>query len=202
MADVIVVKEAERAKHPAGQFVAQCVDVVDLGERVESFPGTPEKLVHKCALVFRTGEIHPDFNEPFDISKEFSVSMGDKANLRKALEQWRGKPYTQDELSEGAPLHKLEGNWAILTVEHRTSNAGRQYANISAIVGVPKAMQKELPKFPPYTRADFWATRKEENAKAVAAFKAKAHGVGKAFVPGNFDEIPAGVLDDIDDLPF
>lgn len=201
MADVIAVKEAERVKHPAGQFVARCVDVVDCGEKVESYAGQGEKLTHKCALVFRTGETHPETGEPLDISKEFTVSMGDKANLRKTLEQWRGRQYRPEEVAEGVPLHKLEGNWAIITVEHRTSGSGKVYANISAVVGVPPAMQKTLPELATYTRAEFWTKRKEEYAKEAASFRDK-HAPKTKQVNDDFEEFPGALNDQEDDLPF
>ena len=44
--------------------------VIDLGEKVEAFPGMPEKLTHKCALVFRTGEINADTGELIDVAQE------------------------------------------------------------------------------------------------------------------------------------
>ena len=89
--------KAEFLPHPEGQFVAVCCDVIDLGEKVDDYPGTPPKLSPKCALVFRTGEKNADTSEAIDIAQEYTVSMGEKANLRKALESWRGKPYRKGE---------------------------------------------------------------------------------------------------------
>jgi len=40
--------------HPEGQFAATCVDIVDLGERVETYPGSPPRIVRKVVLVFAT----------------------------------------------------------------------------------------------------------------------------------------------------
>src|SRR5689334_21595679 len=79
--------------HEPGQFSAICCDVVDLGDKVESFQNQPAKLTHKCALVFIT---RSETGEAGEISREFTVSMGEKANLRKFLEQWRGRKYDQD----------------------------------------------------------------------------------------------------------
>lgn len=184
--------------HPEGQFVGQCVDTIDLGEKVEDFPGTPKKLAHKCALVFRTGQVNQDTGESIDISREFTVSMGELANLRKFLEQWRGKAYKPEQIEEGVPLHKLAGQWGLLSVSHKTSGKGRTYANIVAIVGVPEQMRSALPKFAGYERAEFWETRKKEYADEAKKFRAEC-GVGGG---DDFEDFPGALQDEDSDLPF
>jgi hypothetical protein len=201
MADTLIAKGGTEAKfrpHPEGQYVAQCVDTIDLGNKVESFPGTPDKLAHKIVLVFRTGEVNEQTGEVIDIAREFTLSMNEKANLRKFLEQWRGKPYTAEQAEAGVPLHKLVGNFALITVAHRTSGAGRTYANLTACVGLPKQMSeaaKDMSKG--YTRADYWQQRKDEYAQGVQAFRSVA-----AAPPADFDDFPAALEDSEDDLPF
>jgi hypothetical protein len=198
MSDTIVAKntEAKFKSHPEGQFIGRCVDTINLGEKVEEYPGTPPKLVSKCALVFRTGERNDETGEYIDIAREFSISMGDKSNLRKFLEQWRGKPYTEAQLDEGVPLHKLTGNWGLLSVSHKTSGAGRTYANIAACVGVPKQMQDNLPEFEEYHRAEYWEKRKQEYAEEVQKFRG---GNGN----GSYESANARKpFEDDDDLPF
>lgn len=203
MADTLVAKgsDSKYKSHPEGQFVAQCVDAIDLGEKVEQFQGNPPKLAHKCALVFRTGEKNDDLGELIDIGKEFTVSMGDKANLRKFLEAWRGKKYTAEQVEAGVPLHKMAGNWALITVEHRTSGAGRTYANIAAVVGVPQQMRGGLPSFGEYKRPEFWSQRKEEYKKEAQAFRAKAAAPpSDDWEEFSDDSLPGDPPDD--DLPF
>lgn len=198
MSDTLVAKgsDAKYKSHPEGQYVAQCVDTIDLGDKVEEFPGTPSKLVHKCALVFRTGEKNDETGEFIDIAREFTVSMGEKANLRKFLEQWRGRAYKAEELEAGVPLHKLTGNYATITVAHNVSKQGRTYAVLMACVGVPKQMAANLPQYVSgYSRADYWTTRKQEYADAARKFKS-------ANVPPDDDDFPAALQDGPDDLPF
>jgi hypothetical protein len=201
MPDTITAKNADSKfkTHDTGQFVGQCVDTIDLGEKVESFPGTPDKLAHKCAIVFRTGERNEDTGEYIDISREFTVSMGDLANLRKFLEQWRGKPYTPDEIEQGVPLHKLAGNHGLLTIAHRTSGKGKVYANVTACVGVPKQMRSSLVDYMSgYERAEYWETRKKEYAEGAKKFRAENGAPSN----GEFDDFPAASTDEDDDLPF
>ena len=96
-----------------------------MGESVQDFADKPKYLAQKCALVFRTGEKNEETSSYIDVSGEFTLSMGEKANLRKFLEQWRGKPYTVEQVDAGVPLDKLVGNWALLTVAHKKSAKGR-----------------------------------------------------------------------------
>lgn len=155
--------------HPEGQFLAQLVDVVDMGERVEKFQDYDPKVSEKCVFVFRTGETN-ESGQLIDVDREFTVSMGDKANLRKALEQWRGKKYTNEEIGDGVGIGKLCGNWALITVEHKSSQSGNTYAVINSIVGVPKVMEANKPKFPPYLRAGYYDERKKVYAEEVKKF--------------------------------
>lgn len=200
MPDQITAKgstgESKFLPHPIGQFVAQCVDAIDLGEKVEDYPGMPEKLTQKCALVFRTGEKNPQNGEFIDVAQEFTVSMNEKANLRKALESWRGQAYSEAQCVDGVPLHKLAGSWALIGVAQKTSKKGRVYAVVQSIVGVPKAMREAVPTFPAYSRPDFWADRKKEYADAASKFRAVHAG------PPGDDGFPGALTDEDDDLPF
>ena len=172
MADKITAKNVDtpRAVHEAGQFVAKCVDVIDLGEKVQDYdPKKPKYLAPKCALVFRTGEKNPETSEYLDVSVEYTVSMGEKSNMRPFLEGWRGKAYTPAEADEGVPLDKLEGRWALIQIGHKTSKAGKSYAIIMTAMGVPKGMA--LPTFGAYERAKFWSDRKAEYLKDADAYR-------------------------------
>lgn len=172
MADRIDAKnsDAKFIPHPTGQFVAQCVDVIDLGQKVEEYAGQPTKLSHKCALVFRTGEVNPETGDLIDISQEYTVSMSEKANLRKVLESWRGRGYAEDELDAGVPLDKLEGQYALVGVDNKTSAQGRKYARIVSVVSVPKQMKNDLPGFAKYERPKFWEERRAAYQKATTKF--------------------------------
>jgi hypothetical protein len=199
MSDPITARgtESKFKAHDEGQFVGQCVDTIDLGEKVQDFPGTKPYLAPTCALVFRTGEKNEETGEYIDIAREFTVSMGEKSNLKKFLEQWRGKPYTKEQIEAGVPLDKLTGNHGLLTVAHRVSGKGRTYANITACVGVPKQMQGNLTKYTDYERAEYWATKKAEYADSAAKFR------GESAAPSqDFDDFPSALKDDDDDLPF
>ena len=193
--------DAKFAPHPEGQYPARCVDVVDLGEKVEQYPGYPQRLSHKCMLIFRTGEQNLETGDFIDIGKEFTVSMGEKANLRKALEDWRGKSYTPAQVDEGVPLHKLTGQPALITVEHKTSGKGRTYANLKTIAPLPKQMSESAPSADGYQRAEYIEERKKAYAQESKAFRKAAAAPS---MPGDDEDYPGQSPEDDDDssLPF
>lgn len=204
--DHIVAKNeggAQFQPHPAGQYAARCVDVIDLGEKVEAYPGSPEKLSHKVALVFRTGEKNED-GHPIDLAKEFTLSMFDLANLRKFLEQWRGGTFTDSEVEQGAPLHKLCGVSALLSVEQKPSKGGKLYANINAIQKLPKVMEPGAPGGDDYERPKYLIKRKEDYAAAAMEYKVRVGAIpmgGSAHGDG-FEGFPPAPDEGDDDLPF
>lgn len=201
MSDQITTPGATPSKfhpHPVNQYVAQCVDVIDLGEKVESYPGKTDHLARKCVLVFRTGEKNEETGDDIDVAREFTISMGDKANLRKFLEQWRGQPYTDEQIAAGVKLDKLTGQHALLSIGHRTSGKGRTYAIITACVGIPKQMAAMVTTYTDYARAEYWNKTKAEYSAAATAFRAKMQ---EHDVSDWREETPSGEPDD-DDLPF
>ena len=200
MADELTVKDEGKSYTPApeGAQHAVCVDVIDLGDTMESFQGgTPERK-HKVALVFQTDEENPETGKRFEPSIEFTVSFGAKSNLRKFLGNWRGKPYSDEEArATGAPLHKLVGVNAILNIQHKTSGAGRLYAIIASVTPPLKSMPKLVPH--KYERSEHWAKRKEEYAAKVREHEQRTAPVGAAV---NFNDLPEPLEPVDDDLPF
>lgn len=202
MADPITAKnnDTPRAIHDEGQFVAKCVDVIDLGMKVQDYdPKKPKYLAPKCALVFRTGEKDPVSGDYLDVSVEFTISMGEKSNMRPFLEGWRGRAYTPEDVDAGVPLDKLEGKWALIQIGHKMSKKNKPYAIIMAAMGVPKTMA--LPTFGPYERAKFWTDRKAEYRKAADAYRAEI-GVDEHGNPIGEQEPVSALSSDHDDLPF
>lgn len=179
---------------PEGQYVAVCVDFINLGDTVEQYLDNPPRLVSKGVLVFQIDERNPDTGKRFEPSVEKTLTFGEKAGLRKFLESWRGKAYTPDEAKKGAPLHKLVGQNGVVTIEHKTSQAGRVYARISNITPVMKGLTKIEPEN--YTRSEHWTKKREE-------YQAKAKQFLSAQHPNaSDDDLPPPLQDTDDDLPF
>jgi hypothetical protein len=191
MADAINATKtaAKFESHPEGSFAARCVDTIDLGEKVSSFPGSPTKLLHRCAIVFRTGEVNTA-GEPIDMAQEFTVSMHEKSTLRPFLERMRGKSYTEEQAEAGVPLDKLVNQPAFITVEHKTSQKGRTYAAIIGVAPVPKTLT--VPEFSKYIRAPYWEERKTTYAQEAEAYKASINAPKPkaASAPADEDDLP------------
>lgn len=130
---------------PAGTHIGRCVQVIDLGTQITTFNGK-EKKSRKVRIAWELPEEVTVFNpekgeEPFMVGKEYTLSLGDKATLRKDLQAWRGRAFTNEEL-EGFDLSKLLGVPCLLTIVHEMSkNSGNSYAKIAGVAKLGKNMQ-------------------------------------------------------------
>jgi hypothetical protein len=131
---------------PPGMHLARCYRIVDLGTQESTYMGNV-KQVHRVMFQF---EVHSEDSkgnplvtssgDPMTVSKTFTVSLADKATLRKDLETWRGKPFTSEE-KNGFELKNVLGQWAMITVSENESN-GKTYTNIANINPVPATIKK------------------------------------------------------------
>ena len=88
-----------------GIYHATCFRMVDLGTQDNTYKGETNKKM-KVQIDFEITEaLDPDNSEvkmadgrPFGVGKEYTASLFESANLRKDLESWRGKSFTQEEL--------------------------------------------------------------------------------------------------------
>ena len=124
---------------PAGSHVARCISVIDLGTQ-----DTPFGESHKVRITWELPEEKAVFKEengeqPFVLSKDYTLSLYEKANLRHDLESWRGRAFTEQEL-RGFDISKLIGAPCLLSVIHKTSDKGKTFANISSVSALPKGM--------------------------------------------------------------
>lgn len=204
MADQVVAKSdsdggEDRTIIPADQYQVVLVDVVDCGSKVETYQNGPEKLAPKVALVFQTNE-RDEQGRRYEISREFTNSLGKKANLRTFLESWKGSSITDDEARAGISLAKLVGHNGLASVEHKKSGKGNVYAFLKGIAPLLKSIPKIQAES--YERAPFWADRKKEYAEGAAAFRAKHPTKEAATLDDVKDVFDAQVIDEDDDLPF
>jgi hypothetical protein len=145
----LIAKEGESSFTPVppGMHLARCYRVVDLGTQKSEYLGTIKHL-NKVMLQF---EVHGEDeagkpivtakNEPMTISKNFTLSLAEKATLRKDLQTWRGREFTPEEL-RGFELKNVLGAWAMISVIKTTGNNGKEYTNIAAIMQVPPQVKK------------------------------------------------------------
>lgn len=132
-----------------GMHHAICIGIWDLGTQTMEKYGKPSEiaLVHKVLLMWETPEERIEIEDndlPRAISKQYTLSLHKKAALRKDLESWRGKRFTEEEL-EGFNLEKLLGVNCTLQVLHNKKN-DKTYANVVSIVPLMKHMEKLKPE--------------------------------------------------------
>lgn len=142
----IIATEGERGTAyepaPAGLYHAVCVDVVDLGILEVTYAGETKKQ-WKARVVWELDATRED-GSPFLAFKRYTVSLHEKANMRRDLESWRGRAFTDAEL-KGFDLEHLIGANAQVNVQHRPSADGSKvYANVVGIVPLGKGMAKRV----------------------------------------------------------
>ena len=127
---------------------AICYAVYDLGTHYQE---KWDKEVHKVLIIFELPgqriDIEKDegkVNLPRAISKRYTLSLHQKADLRKDLESWRGKVFTEEEL-KGFDLKKLLGINCNIQILH-TNSDGKTYSNISTVTKLPKNVKSKNPE--------------------------------------------------------
>lgn len=128
---------------PVGVHQAVCVDIIDLG-LVDTEFDKKKQQKHMVNLVWQINEINEETRRRFTVRRRFTASLHEKATLRAVLESWRGRPFTNDEL-KGFDLDKVLLANALVNIVHHTANDGRVYANVAAVMPLPKGVPKIEP---------------------------------------------------------
>ena len=138
---------------PAGMHLARCYRIIDLGTQKTDFEGNVN-YVRKLKVVW---EIHgeddegnpmvTDKGEPMIITKDYNMSWNEKATLRKDLQSWRGKPFSEEE-QKRFDIKSVLDKWCMVNVAHKPrKTGGGVYANVVAVNPVPAAIKSAgLPK--------------------------------------------------------
>lgn len=133
---IVASKGSSYVPCPAGAYAAPCCDVVDLGIVKSTYAGK-EKKQHKIEIIWQTPELRDD-GKPYLVKKRYTLSLHEKAGLRKDLESWRGRPFTEEELN-GWDVESVISVPALINVVHNAAN-GSVYANVATIMRIPKGM--------------------------------------------------------------
>jgi len=140
----IIAKDAgggDFEKTPTGNQQAVCAFVEDIGTHRGEYQGVPNER-HQIVVCWELAETMTQgeyAGKPFMISNFYTLSLGKKANLRKDLEAWRGKAFTQQEL-DGFDVERLKGANCLLNIIEETSENGKTRARIASISPVLKNM--------------------------------------------------------------
>jgi hypothetical protein len=123
---------------PAGNHIARCYQVIDLGTQAGEYQGKPNEQRkvsirwELCNELMTDGEMA---GKPFSVGKIYTASLSEKATLRHHLESWRGKAFTDAELM-GFDSAKLLGVPCMVNVGLTEKNK----AKVLSVAAVPKGM--------------------------------------------------------------
>lgn len=190
---------------PAGNHIARCYAMVEIGTIKEEAGIYAGRELHKVRITWETPHECHDFGkglQPFSVSKEFTLSMNEKATLRKMLESWRGKSFTEEE-AKRFDITKLLGIPCMINVIHKTSGKGGQYADISSIATLPKGLDA-----PAQVNASYelsfgnWNQLIFDSLPDFVKNKIKSSKEYAAMTMPGHAEIPQSSPESEDDLPF
>lgn len=134
----------ERELIPAGNYIARCYSMVHIGTVKEIIKGE-EKRLNKVRITWELPTELRVFNEekgeqPIVISKEYTLSMNEKSNLRKDLESWRGRAFSELQ-AKSFDICALLGVPCMLNIIHKMNKSDKEYATISNISSIPKGFE-------------------------------------------------------------
>ena len=194
-------QEREYTPAPQGNHIAICYQIIEIGtEKKMTAQGLKEQK--KVRLTWElTNELMAD-GKPYSVGADYTLSMYKSAILRRDVENWIGKKFT-DEEAEVYDISKLINQPCMLNVVHNVSaKNGKTYANVSGVTplakGVPKPTQIDpgfVFSFDPWDDKKFaslpeWIKKRIEQ---TPEFKARLDG------PHQNDHQPTV---EPDDLPF
>lgn len=128
----------EYEQPPAGNHVARCYQVVDLGTQAGEYQGVANSARkvsirwELCNEMMTEGEMK---GKPFSVGKIYTASLSEKATLRHHLESWRGVPFTPTELM-GFDSKKLLGVACLVNV----GRTDKGKAKVLSVAALPKGM--------------------------------------------------------------
>lgn len=138
----LIAKDTGEAREPApaGTHQAWCFGLIDLGTQTSNFKDGP-KAAHKVWIWWLlANEVQTD-GKPVTAGTFYSLGLNEKSNLRKMLQGWRGKPFTEEELA-GFDLRNILGKPCLLTIAH-TQKDNKVRDVITAVGPLMKNMKLE-----------------------------------------------------------
>lgn len=129
--------EGNYERPPAGNHLAICYRVVDLGTQETTY-GAKRQILFSWELCDELMES----GEPFSInSRRLTLTGNEKGNLRLMLESWRGKAFSQEDF-DSFTIESVLGKACFLNVIHEANEqTGKEYAVVKSVAPVTKSTQ-------------------------------------------------------------
>lgn len=135
--------KAKRELMPSGNHVATLYQILNIGTVDTEYMGEISKK-YLVNLTWEVPSLMRVFNEekgeqPMVISREYTFSMAEKANLRKDIQGWLGSSFTEGE-AENYDISDLLGKSCLINVIHRVSKKDTEYVMIAGITPIPEGL--------------------------------------------------------------
>lgn len=162
---------------PAGMHNSVGARVYDLGMQDGFTAGTKAHkvvILWELATRYQTGELA---GKQMRVSKTYTLSLSEKANLRHDLESWRGRAFTEQELA-GFDVERVAGAPCTLNlVETVNPKTQKRYVKVAAVMPLMAGAERLTPETP----ADFtpeWITKLLTSAQPAEAYTVPTEGAG------------------------
>lgn len=139
-------KSQERIIAPEGTLKARCISLIQIGTIPVEWAGET-KWMEKIRLTFELPEeLHKFKNKegveeekPLVISQEYTLSMGEKSNLRPVVEGIIGTSLHQEE-ADSFDVETIIGMPCLLNIKHKKSAKGSTFPIIETATPLMKKM--------------------------------------------------------------
>jgi hypothetical protein len=134
---------------PEGSHAGVCVRIIDLGTQETSYMGQPKKA-RKVSFYWEVPDERVEVDgedKPAIFWNSYTFSVARSAILKKHAEAWLGRVLSAGELESGFDPKVLLGKACLLQVVH-ASAGGKTYANLSALMALPKGYPMPHPEGP------------------------------------------------------
>lgn len=139
----IDVKNPPKVLAPEGLHAARLIQIIRLGvQRSEKFNSETDQVLLGFELVDEKHVFNEERGEqPFVMSRTYSLGLGKKSNLRKIVENMIGKQLKENSTFD---IETLAGEPCQIQVKHTENDKGDKFANIDSVVGPPKVKGKTV----------------------------------------------------------
>ncbi len=125
---------------PEGLHQAVLFKIIDCGTHLDQ---RWQKYQRSLMFFFEIPAVRLEIegeDKPGIVMQRYTLSLHEKANLRKMLEGWRNKKFTAEEVAQGIDLTKLIGKPCQVQVMHNESSDGRTFANVNSVLPWPDSV--------------------------------------------------------------
>lgn len=185
---------------PVGNHPARCYGVISLGTQPGGqFPDAFKVLVMweiPGETIERDGK-----RQPMSINREYTLSLSEKANLRKDLESWRGRPFTELELN-GFEVKNVIDAPCLLNIIHKPrAKDGKMQAKVASVSPLPKGLAVP-PLANPKLTYEVEDGRSEAFNRLPEWVRKKIEGCEEWIAPAHVDQAPPTTDEGDERVPF